>query len=86
MGNPHAIFWVDYVNAATSGRSRPMLENHPIFPERANISLAQVLSREHIVLRTLGARRRAHPGVRLGGLRGRGGGGAPAPDPAASSR
>ena len=30
----------------------PLLEHHPIFPERANISLAQVLSREHIVLRT----------------------------------
>src|SRR5262249_45290320 len=29
-----------------------VLENDPIFPERANISLAQVLSREHLVLRT----------------------------------
>jgi diaminopimelate epimerase len=28
------------------------LEHHPIFPERANISLAQVVSRQHIVLRT----------------------------------
>jgi diaminopimelate epimerase len=28
------------------------LEHDPIFPERANISLAQVASREHIVLRT----------------------------------
>jgi diaminopimelate epimerase len=29
-----------------------LLENHPLFPERANISLAQVMSREHIVVRT----------------------------------
>ena len=29
-----------------------MLENHPIFPERANISLAQVTSKEAITLRT----------------------------------
>ena len=29
-----------------------MLEHHPLFPERANISLAQVVSRERIVLRT----------------------------------
>src|SRR5882757_10027881 len=52
MGNPHAIFWVDDVSAYDLGKIGPMLENHPMFPERANISLAQVASREHIVLRT----------------------------------
>src|SRR5712675_1273178 len=52
MGNPHAIFWVGDVNAVDLGKIGPMLEHHPMFPERANISLAQVLSREHIVLRT----------------------------------
>jgi diaminopimelate epimerase len=52
MGNPHAIFWVEDVNAYDLGKIGPLLENHPIFPERANISLAQVVSREHIVLRT----------------------------------
>jgi diaminopimelate epimerase len=30
----------------------PLLENHPIFPERANISLAAIASREHILVRT----------------------------------
>ena len=30
----------------------PLLENHPIFPERANISLAQVIARDRIKLRT----------------------------------
>src|SRR6266849_3098755 len=52
MGNPHAIFWVDDVNAYDLGKIGPLLENHPIFPERANISLAQVRSRQHIVIRT----------------------------------
>ncbi len=52
MGNPHAIFWVDDVNAYDLSRIGPMLENHPIFPERANISLAQVVSKEHLILRT----------------------------------
>jgi diaminopimelate epimerase len=52
MGNPHAIFWVDDVNAYDLGRFGPMLENHPIFPERANITLAAITSREHIVIRT----------------------------------
>jgi diaminopimelate epimerase len=51
IGNPHAIFFVDDVDAHDLGRFGPMLENHPIFPERANISLAQVASPEHIVLR-----------------------------------
>jgi diaminopimelate epimerase len=52
MGNPHAIFWVDDVNGYDLGRIGPLLENHPIFPQRANISLAQVRSPDHIVLRT----------------------------------
>jgi diaminopimelate epimerase len=51
MGNPHAIFWVDDVEAYDLARIGPMLEFHPIFPDRANISLAHVLSRTHIRLR-----------------------------------
>jgi diaminopimelate epimerase len=52
MGNPHAIFWVDDVNAYDLARFGPMLENHPIFPQRANITLCTVKSKEHIVIRT----------------------------------
>jgi diaminopimelate epimerase len=52
MGNPHAVFWVDDVNDYDLAKIGPLLENHPMFPERANISLAHVASREHIVMRT----------------------------------
>jgi diaminopimelate epimerase len=52
MGNPHAIFWVDDVNAYDLGKIGPLLENHPMFPDRANISLAAVKSHEHVVVRT----------------------------------
>src|SRR5262249_34241968 len=52
MGNPHAIFWVDDVGVYDLARIGPLLENHPIFPERANISLAAVKSREHVKVRT----------------------------------
>ncbi len=52
MGNPHAIFWVDDVNAHDLARLGPLLENHPIFPERANITLAHITARDHIVIRT----------------------------------
>src|SRR6267154_2537142 len=52
MGNPHAIFWVDDVNAYDLPRLGPLLENHPIFPERANITLAHIVDRDRIVMRT----------------------------------
>jgi len=53
MGNPHAIFWVDQpVDSYDLERFGPLLENHPIFPERANITLAQVTSTEAITIRT----------------------------------
>ncbi len=52
MGNPHAVFWVDDVNAYDLPRFGPLLENHPIFPDRANISLAHIVDRDHIVIRT----------------------------------
>lgn len=52
MGNPHAIFWVDDINAHDLARVGPLLENHPIFPERANITLAEIRARDHIVMRT----------------------------------
>ena len=52
MGNPHAIFWVDDVNAYDLERFGPLLENHPIFPERANITLAHIVDRDHLTIRT----------------------------------
>ncbi|MCV3211743.1 diaminopimelate epimerase [Mesorhizobium sp. YC-39] len=53
MGNPHAIFWVDRdVWSYELDRFGPLLENHPIFPERANITIAQVTSPETMVVRT----------------------------------
>ncbi|MDB5626154.1 MAG: diaminopimelate epimerase, partial [Tardiphaga sp.] len=50
--NPHAIFWVDDVQAHDLGRFGPLLENHPIFPQRANITLARIVDREHVTIRT----------------------------------
>lgn len=51
MGNPHAIFWVKDVEAYDLARIGPMLEHHPIFPDRANISLAEVRGPEALKLR-----------------------------------
>ena len=53
MGNPHAVFWVDRdVWSYDLDRFGPLLENHPIFPERANISIVQVVSRDELIMRT----------------------------------
>lgn len=53
MGNPHAIFWVDRdVMSFDLGRFGPLLENHPMFPEKANITLAQVTSPSSLTTRT----------------------------------
>lgn len=53
IGNPHATFWVkdDVWNYALD-RFGPLLENHPLFPERANISIANVITSDKIILRT----------------------------------
>ena len=53
MGNPHAVFFVprdvDSYDLLAFG---PRYEHHPMFPERANISLAQVTSPSSLSLKT----------------------------------
>jgi diaminopimelate epimerase len=43
VGNPHCIFWVADADAYDLAAAGPVLERHSMFPERANISLAEVL-------------------------------------------
>ena len=52
MGNPHAIFWVDDPQAYDLRTIGPRLERDPIFPQRANITLAATPSRDRVVIRT----------------------------------
>ncbi len=51
MGNPHAVFFVDDLKAYQLDRIGPLVEHHPLFPERANVSLAQVLAPDRIALK-----------------------------------
>ncbi|TCS63628.1 diaminopimelate epimerase [Varunaivibrio sulfuroxidans] len=51
VGNPHAVFIVADVTAIDLDTHGPILEKHPLFPERANIEAAQVIDRAHIRLR-----------------------------------
>ena len=77
VGNPHCLFFVDDVEAHDLARFGPMLEHHPLFPERANISLAQVPGPARAEGPHLGAGRRADAGLRHRRLRRRRRGGAP---------
>jgi diaminopimelate epimerase len=52
MGNPHAIFWVEDPLAYDLRSIGPRLEHDPLFPERANITLAATPSRDRVVIRT----------------------------------
>lgn len=42
MGNPHAVFFVERLDIVDLAKVGPMLEHHPLFPQKANISLAVV--------------------------------------------
>ena len=51
VGNPHCIFWVKDLDVVDLGKVGPMLEYHPLFPQRANITLARVDARDHVTIR-----------------------------------
>jgi len=51
MGNPHVTFFVAEAEAIDLAQLGPILEHDPIFPERANIGVAQILSGTEIRLR-----------------------------------
>ena len=51
LGNPHAVFFVADAEAVALETLGPEIERHPLFPERANVEVAQVLSPTEIRLR-----------------------------------
>jgi diaminopimelate epimerase len=52
MGNPHAVLFVDDVDAAPVTSLGPRIETHPAFPNRVNVEFVQVLSRTRLRQRT----------------------------------
>ena len=51
VGNPHAVFFVPDADVVVLDVHGPTLERHALFPERANIEIAQVISDSEIRLR-----------------------------------
>ncbi len=51
LGNPHAVILVDDVDRAPVQQLGPLIENHPLFPDRVNVGFMQILDSHHIRLR-----------------------------------
>jgi diaminopimelate epimerase len=51
MGNPHAVAFVDDLDAFPLEHVGPLVEHHPWFPRRINFEICQVIDREHMVMR-----------------------------------
>ncbi len=50
IGNPHAVFFVDDVDAIDLVKYGKTLQTHDLFPEEANIGVAQILDTETLKL------------------------------------
>lgn len=51
-GNPHAVIFVENVQAVALERVGPLIERHRLFPARINVHFAQVEARHAISMRT----------------------------------
>jgi len=51
MGNPHCTFFVEDVDAVDLTVFGPKIENDPLYPQRTNVQLAQVIGPDHIRMR-----------------------------------
>ena len=52
MGNPHAVFFCDDVNAIELDKIGPVIENHPLFPNRVNVHFVEVAGQSEFRMRT----------------------------------
>jgi diaminopimelate epimerase len=48
VGNPHCTVLVDHLDEEEIKQYGPMIENHPMFPNRINVQFAKVLSRNEV--------------------------------------
>jgi len=52
MGNPHVMIFCDDVAKIDLNAIGPVIENHPMFPQRINVHFVQVLNRGHVKMIT----------------------------------
>jgi diaminopimelate epimerase len=51
MGNPHFVIFTDEVESIELSKVGPLIERHPLFPNRTNVEFVQVLNRDEIRMR-----------------------------------
>jgi diaminopimelate epimerase len=51
MGNPHCTFFLDDLDAVDLAAFGAAHETHPLFPERTNVQIAQVIGPNHLRMR-----------------------------------
>lgn len=51
MGNPHLVTFVDDITLINLPEIGPVLENHPLFPDRTNVEFAQIVDKDTIRMR-----------------------------------
>lgn len=52
MGNPHVVFFVGDVALVPLEGLGPLIEHDPLFPERINVNVAQLIAPDHLAMRT----------------------------------
>ncbi|QPH56276.1 diaminopimelate epimerase [Pontivivens ytuae] len=52
MGNPHCVFFVEDAAAVDLPTFGPTIEHHPLYPQRTNVEIVQVLDRQTLRQRT----------------------------------
>jgi diaminopimelate epimerase len=50
MGNPHCVVFVEQITDSHVLELGPLIENHAVFPERANVAFVQVVARDEVLL------------------------------------
>lgn len=51
MGNPHCVIFVDEITDRMINEMGPLIESHPLFPERTNVEFVKVVDRDNIEMR-----------------------------------
>ena len=51
VGNPHIIFFVEDVENFDLKKIGPEIENHKLFPEKCNVTLAKIINENHIKIK-----------------------------------
>jgi diaminopimelate epimerase len=52
MGNPHAVIFVDNVDALPLSTMGPSIENHAFFPNRTNVHFVEIINPKELKIRT----------------------------------